>query len=97
MTETTNQDYVIRQMRDAILDNDLAIVKLVNKRLSLVARLRDYKTEHGLPFLDAEREAWMHRYHQSANGGPLSPAGVTDLLNHLLDLTKTETRAHDAA
>ncbi len=97
MTDTTNRDHVIRQMRDAILDNDLAIVKLVNKRLSLVAKLRDYKAEHDMPFLDTEREAWMHRYHRSANSGPLTAEGLSDLLNHLLDLTKTETRARSDA
>ena len=91
MTQPTNQDYVMRQMRDAILDNDLAIVRLVNKRLGLVAKLRDYKTEHDIPFVDTEREAWMHRYHRSANGGPLSEEGLRSLLDHLLDLTKRET------
>ncbi len=81
----------MRQMRDAILDNDLKIVQLVNKRLGLVAKLRDYKTEHEIPFVDAEREAWMHRYHQSANGGPLSADGLSRLLDDLLRLTKDET------
>ncbi len=81
----------MRQMRDAILDNDLAIVRLVNKRLGLVAKLRDYKTEHDIPFVDAEREAWMHRYHRSANSGPLTAEGLTELLDHLLSLTKRET------
>lgn len=90
MSQPTNQDYVMRQMRDAILDNDLAIVRLVNKRLGMVAKLRDYKTEHDIPFVDAEREAWMHRYHRSANSGPLSDGGLDQLLDQLLALTKAE-------
>lgn len=87
----STQDYVIRQMRDAVIDNDLAIVRAVNKRLQLVAKLRDYKSEHDIPFVDAEREAWMHRYLQSANPGPLSAEGLSQFLAYLLQLTKAET------
>ena len=33
-------DAVVRQMRDAIIDNDLKLLAAVNARLELVARLR---------------------------------------------------------
>ena len=85
------QDALIRQMRDQIVDTDLAVMAAVNRRLQLVARLRAYKEAHGIAFVDASREAWMHRFMQSANTGPLSAEGLTELYDHLLELTKRET------
>lgn len=82
---------VIRQMRDQIIDTDLRIVQALNRRLELVARLRAYKEGQGIPFVDPSREAWMHRYLQGANGGPLSADGLTELYDHVLELTKRET------
>ena len=66
-----NRDVVVRQMRDAIIDNDLRLLQAVNKRLELVARLRAYKLAQGMEFVDQAREDWMHRYLQGANRGPL--------------------------
>jgi chorismate mutase len=84
-------DAVVRQMRDAIIDNDLHLMAAVNRRLELVARLRAYKEAHGMEFIDGAREEWMHRYLQGANAGPLSAAGLSELYGHVLDLTKAET------
>ncbi|HVG99890.1 MAG TPA: chorismate mutase [Miltoncostaeaceae bacterium] len=83
-------DAVVRQMRDAIIDNDLKLLAAVNARLELVARLRAYKLAQGLEFVDQAREDWMHRYLAAANGGPLSEEGLHELYGHLLDLTKRE-------
>jgi chorismate mutase len=88
-----NRDVVVRQMRDAIIDNDLRLLQAVNKRLELVARLRAYKLAQGMEFVDQAREDWMHRYLQGANRGPLSPEGLRELYGHLLDLTKSEVTA----
>lgn len=85
------QDALIRQMRDQIVDNDLKLVQAVNSRLTLVARLRAYKEGNGITFVDPSREAWMHRFLQGANSGPLSSGGLTELYDHLLELTKRET------
>ena len=81
----------IRQMRDQIIDNDLKLVQAINQRLTLVARLRAYKHDRGLEFVDPSREEWMHRYLQGANGGPLSGEGLTEIYGHVLELTKRET------
>jgi chorismate mutase len=90
-------DAVVRQMRDAIIDNDLRLLQAVNRRLELVARLRAYKESHGIEFVDPSREEWMHRYLQGANRGPLSPEGLRELYEHVLELTKRETaRAAEA-
>lgn len=86
-------DALIRQMRDQIVDNDVKLVQAVNARLKLVARLRAYKEDNGITFVDPSREAWMHRFLQGANTGPLSADGLTELYDHLLELTKRETDA----
>jgi chorismate mutase len=86
-------DAVVRQMRDAIMDADLRLLQAVNARLELVARLRAYKAAQGMEFVDPAREEWMHRYMSGANRGPLSDAGLHEIYDHLLDLTKKETEA----
>ena len=43
MTEGQDADPVIRQMRAEISDTDRALVEQMNKRLRLVARLKEYK------------------------------------------------------
>ena len=87
----STEDVVIRQMRDQIIDNDLALMQSINRRLTLVTRLRAYKEDRDLEFVDPSREEWMHRYLQGANRGPLSDAGLTEIYGHVLDLTKRET------
>jgi chorismate mutase len=96
MATDPNSDYVVRQMRDAILDTDLALVATVNKRLTAVARLRAYKQEHDIPFVDPSREQWMHTYLQGANKGPISADGLRELYEHVLQLTKSETQGADS-
>src|SRR6478736_10085827 len=88
--------YVLRVRRE-ISDLDRSLVELVNKRLQLVARLKRYKEEHGIGFVDLAREEWMLQYLQRANRGPLSEAGLAELYHELLDLTKREVVAQEAA
>jgi chorismate mutase len=83
--------YVIRQMRDAVLDTDLKLMLLINQRLTQVRRLREYKEQQGIPFVDPERERSMHQYLQGANRGPLSAAGLDEIYDQVLALTKRET------
>ena len=83
-------DPLIRQIREQISDTDRSIVDAINTRLKLVARLKRYKEERGLDFVDPEREEWMLSYLLRANRGPLSAEGLRELFTEILDLTKRE-------
>ena len=65
-------------------------MEAINTRLRLVARLKRYKEERGLEFVDLEREEWMLNYLLRANRGPLSADGLRELFTEILDLTKRE-------
>ena len=69
----------------------------INTRLKLVARLKRYKEERGLDFVDLEREEWMLNYLLRANRGPLSADGLRELFTEILDLTKREVERSGAA
>ena len=86
----TDEDPIIRQLREAISDNDRKLVETLNKRLELVARLKRYKESQGIGFVDPEREEWILNYLQRANRGPMSPEGVREFFTQILDLTKRE-------
>jgi chorismate mutase len=86
----TENDPLIRQLREQISDNDRAIVDSINARLKLVERLKGYKESRGLDFVDPEREEWMLQYLQRANRGPLSGEGLQELFEEILALTKRE-------
>jgi len=72
-------------------------VDAINTRLKLVARLKRYKEERGLDFVDLEREEWMLNYLLRANRGPLSADGLRELFTEILDLTKREVERSGAA
>jgi chorismate mutase len=86
----TEEDPIIRQLREAISDNDRKLIETLNKRLELVARLKRYKESQGIGFVDPEREEWILNYLQRANRGPMSAEGLRDFLKQILDLTKRE-------
>ena len=86
----SEDDQLIRQLREQISDNDRAIVDAVNKRLKLVGQLKRYKESRGIEFVDPAREEWMLQYVSRANRGPLSQAGLEEIYGELLDLTKRE-------
>jgi chorismate mutase / prephenate dehydratase len=90
MNDADADDPVIKQLREQISDNDRGIVELINKRLRLVAQIKRYKEARGFEFLDPEREQWMLNYLLRANRGPLSAAGLEELFQEILDLTKRE-------
>ncbi len=96
-TDEASSDPVVRQLREQISDNDLAIVQAINKRLKLVARLKDYKSSRGFEFVDPDREDWMVRYLSRANRGPLSPDGLREIFEAILDLTKREVGRQEEA
>jgi chorismate mutase len=97
MADPDSTDPLIRQLREQLSDNDVAIVEAVNARLKLVARLKRVKEERGIDFLDPAREEWMLQYLTRANRGPLSPDGLREIYTELLDLTKREVARSDEA
>jgi chorismate mutase len=89
---SSSTDPFVRDLRREISDVDSALVELVNKRLRLVAKLKRYKEEHGIGFVDLAREEWMLQYLQRGNRGPLSAEGLAELYHELLDLMKREVQ-----
>jgi 3-deoxy-7-phosphoheptulonate synthase/chorismate mutase len=89
MSIAVDDPYVVKVRRE-ISDLDSSLVALVNKRLELVAKLKRYKDEHGIGFVDLAREEWMLQYLSRANRGPLSADGLSELYHAVLDLTKRE-------
>jgi len=94
---SSENDPVIRRLREQLSDNDVRIVEAVNARLRLVARLKQVKEERGIEFLDPAREEWMLQYLTRANRGPLSAEGLREIYVELLDLTKREVARDDEA
>jgi chorismate mutase len=83
-------DPIMRQLREAISDNDRKLVEALNKRLELVARLKQYKESRGIGFVDPEREEWILNDLQRASRGPMSADGLREFFTQVLDLTKRE-------
>jgi len=83
-------DPIIRQLREAISDNDRKLMEALNKRVELVGRLKRYKESRGIGFVDPEREEWMLNYLQRANRGPISGEAVREFFTRVLELTKRE-------
>ena len=78
------------EIRAEIVENDMAIVAAVNRRLDLVATLWELKAELGLETVDPDRERRLRESLAAANTGRLSSDGLDRLVAELLDLTKKE-------
>jgi chorismate mutase len=85
-----SSDPTVRRLRREISEVDRAILAVVNTRLELVARLKRQKDSLGMPFLDPDRERQLLEDLVRKNRGPLSPEGLRELYDCLLDLTKRE-------
>jgi len=85
-----NTDRLIQELRGRISDNDRAIVRALNKRIELVARLKRHKESRGIEFVDPQQEESILRDLSRANRGPLSQDGLRGLFREILDLTKRE-------
>ena len=81
----------LEELREEVSANDRAIIEAINTRLELVARIKRYKEENGIDFIDPDREAWLLEDLRRANRGPLSDEGLQRILGELLDLSKRET------
>ena len=80
----------VEQFRDEISAIDREIFAAVNRRLDVVARLKRYKAENDIAFVDPNRETQMVDDQVAANDGPLSEEGVRAFYAELLALTKRE-------
>jgi chorismate mutase len=88
MSVTT--DPVVDAARAEIAALDVRLLAIVNQRVRKVAELRRYKDANGLEFVDRDREAWLVDYLTRLNRGPLSAAGVSELMSFVLALVKRE-------
>jgi chorismate mutase len=86
-------DPVVRNYREKISDNDLKILEALNKRLSLVKSLKEYKDAHGISFHDPAQEDWVVTYLSRANRGPLSNEGLREIYGLILSCIKQEAAA----
>jgi chorismate mutase len=80
----------MEQSRDEIAALDVRLLATINSRIRTVAELHRYKEEHGIAFVDPEREAWLVGYLKGVNGGPLSDEGLEELITFILELVKRE-------
>jgi chorismate mutase len=85
-----SSDPTVDRIRADLAKEDSAILEAVNARLRLVAELKRYKEETGLPFVDPEQERRLLERLTEANVGPLSEEGVRELFTTILALTKRE-------
>jgi chorismate mutase / prephenate dehydratase len=84
----TNDD--VGRFRDQIREVDRDLTAGLNRRLELVADLKRYKDEHGVPFVDPEREAQLIEERLADNPGPISDEGLRAFYVELLALIKRE-------
>jgi len=87
---STATDPVVEAARAEIAALDVRLLAIVNQRIRKVADLRQYKDRGGLDFVDRDREAWLADYLTRLNRGPLSDAGVSELMTFVLALVKRE-------
>jgi len=86
----SDADDEVARFRERITELDRLILDAVNRRLALVAELKRYKDEHGIAFVDPDRERSMIEARVEENDGPLSNAGLRAFYLELLALTKRE-------
>ena len=87
---STVADPVVEAARAEIAALDVRLLAIVNQRIRKVAELRRYKEQHGITFVDPEREAWLVDYLERINRGPLSDLGLRQLMSFVLTLVKRE-------
>ena len=80
----------VDELRRQISATDRAIVEALNIRLELVAQIKAVKASRGIAFVDPERERQILAELERANRGPLTPEGLREIFQEILDLTKRE-------
>jgi prephenate dehydrogenase len=80
-------------LRNEISELDRRVLELLNRRLELVAAVRDHKDAAGERWIDPEREAELLQALVAGNPGPLTERGVTSIFSAVLDVLKQEVAA----
>ena len=83
----------LEALRSEISELDRRLLELLNRRLELVAAVRDYKDAAGERWIDPEREAELVQALVAANRGPLTERGVSSIFSAILDVLKQEVAA----
>ncbi len=83
----------LEALRSEITKLDRRLLELLNRRLELVAAVRDHKDAAGERWIDPEREAELLQTLVEANSGPLSERGVASIFSAVLDVLKQEVAA----
>jgi prephenate dehydrogenase len=87
----------LEALRNEISELDGRLLELLNRRLELVAAVRDHKDEAGERWIDPEREAELLQALVAANRGPLSERAVRSVFSAILDVLKEEVAAERRA
>ena len=87
----------LESLRGEISELDRQLLALLNRRLELVAAVRDYKDSAGERWIDPEREAELLEALVATNPGPLSERGVHSVFSAILDVLKQEVAAERRA
>ena len=87
----------LEALRSEISELDRRLLELVNRRLELVAAVREHKDEAGERWIDSEREAELLQALVATNPGPLSERGVRSVFSAVLDVLKEEVAAERRA
>lgn len=80
----------VEELRAQIAEADAGLLAAAARRLALVRELQREKAQRGLAFHDPEQERRLTEALVAANRGPLSEAGVRELVEQVLALTKRE-------
>jgi prephenate dehydrogenase len=83
----------LEALRSEISELDRRLLELLNRRLELVAAVRDHKDAAGERWIDPEREADLLQALVAANRGPLTERGVNSIFAAILDVLKQEVAA----
>jgi chorismate mutase len=86
----------IAEFRRLIAEADATVVASVNRRIELVAELKRFKEGRGVAFVDPEQERRLFAELAKANPGPMSEAGLLDVVGAILAVTKREVAALEA-
>src|SRR5579884_65538 len=83
-------------LRAEITELDRALLRTLNRRLELVAAVRDLKEAAGERWIDPEREAELLATLAAENVGPLSERGLRAVFAAILDVLKQEVAGQRA-